>query len=48
MGLGLLTWSELLLRGGLGGVGFILLFLAARWRWKERVGSDAQTDLGLD
>lgn len=48
MELDLLSWPEALLQGALGGLSFILLFLAARWRWKGRAGRDAQTDLGLD
>jgi hypothetical protein len=43
-----LTWSALLLRGGLAGVGFLLLFLAARWRWRDRAVNDAPADIGLD
>ena len=43
-----LTWGDLLLRGGLAGAGFGILFLAAPWRWREREVGDAQPDIGLD
>jgi hypothetical protein len=42
------TWFEALLRGGVGAAAFVLLFLAAGWRWRERETSDAQADIGLD
>ncbi len=48
MGPDLWTWSEALLRGGVGAAAFVLLFLAARWRWRGRETSDAQVDIGLD
>ncbi|MCV2490904.1 hypothetical protein OF117_16235 [Geodermatophilus sp. YIM 151500] len=38
-----------LLRGGVAGAVFVLLFLSARWRWKGRSDRDAtQADIGLD
>ncbi len=43
-----LTWVDLLLRGGLAGAGFGILFLAARSRWRQREVGDAQPDIGLD
>jgi hypothetical protein len=48
MGLDLSTWSEALLAGGVASVAFAALFLAARWRWKDREAPDAQADVGLD
>ncbi len=47
MGLDLLPWLDALLRGGVASLAFTALFLAARWRWKERE-PDAQADVGLD
>jgi hypothetical protein len=48
MDVDLLTWWDLVLRGGLAGAAFLLLFLAARWRWRQREVQDAQADIGLD
>lgn len=48
MRLDALSWPAELLRGGAAGVAFLLLFLAARWRWKGRDAQDEQTDVGLD
>ena len=48
MGLDLVPWLDALLRGGVASVAFTALFLAARWRWKERDAPDAQADIGLD
>jgi hypothetical protein len=48
MGLDFLGWPVELVRGGVAGFAFVLLFLAARWRWKGRDDPDAQADIGLD
>lgn len=48
MGLDLSTWPEALLLGGVSSIAFAGLFLAARWRWREREAPDAQADVGLD
>ena len=48
MGLDFLGLPDELVRGGVAGVAFVLLFLAARWRWKGRDEQDAHSDIGLD
>ena len=48
MGLDTYTWADGLLRGGLGGAFFVLLFLAARWRWKQGDSDRGEADIGLD
>lgn len=48
MGLDSLGWPAELVRGSVALVAFVLLFLAARWRWKGREDPDAQADVGLD
>lgn len=41
-------WTLALLRGLLGTALFVLLFLAARYRWTERETRDGAADIGLD
>ncbi len=48
MGLNPSTWPEALLLGCVSSIAFAGLFLAARWRWRERDEPDAQADVGLD
>ena len=48
MGLDALSWPAELIRGGAGAMAFVLLFLAARWRWRGRDAHDAHSDVGLD
>ena len=48
MSSGLGVWPELLVRGGVGTVLFVALFVTARNRWKKRDGDDGTTDIGLD
>jgi hypothetical protein len=48
VGLDLSPWLEPLLNGGVASAAFVVLFLAARRRWKEREAPDAQADVGLD
>ena len=48
MGLDLASLSEALVHGAAASAAFAGLFLAARWRWREREAPDAQADVGLD